>query len=212
MGSIQIVIGVLCVVANLVSILSDDARDVLAAVGHGIWCGVFVSTFLFILITLPYYLTFILAKIYLPKGGNFNSLLSSYAVPGMNCGNLPLCIYSTSYTVCHPLTNLWTASILFQWEAAKYIFGAELMFLAAGLHPGIMWNRMFEVFLYGADHSPYITSFTSDLTEARKNTYSVHTYPFRAPFGQIRVKVRNVLGHINLLIFVKYYIYTSSLN
>ena len=29
----------------------------------------------------------------------------------------------------------------------------------------------------GADHSPYITSFNSDLTEAQKDTYSVHTYP-----------------------------------
>ena len=37
---------------------------------------------------------------------------------------------------------------------------------------------------------------------------------FRAPFGQIRVKVRHVLGPINLLIllFVTYYIYTSRLN
>ena len=36
----------------------------------------------------------------------FDSLLSSYAASGMNCGDLLLSIYSTSYTVCHPLTNL----------------------------------------------------------------------------------------------------------
>ena len=29
----------------------------------------------------------------------------------------------------------------------------------------------------GADHSPYVTSFNSDLTEARKDTYSVHMDP-----------------------------------
>ena len=66
--------------------------------------------------------------------------------------------------------------MLVQWEAAKYIFGAELMFLSAGLPPGISEAELLMHFYMGADHSPYVTSFNSDLAKAQKDTYSVHTY------------------------------------
>ena len=66
-------------------------------------------------------------------------------------------IYSTSYKLCHPLANQFPPNILVQREAAKYIFGAELMFLSAGLRPGILWSGTFDAFLYGGGSLPALT-------------------------------------------------------
>ena len=41
LGATQITIGILCIIFNSVGIGLDGA---LSAVGHGIWCGLFVST------------------------------------------------------------------------------------------------------------------------------------------------------------------------
>ena len=60
--------------------------------------------------------------------------------------------------------------MLVQWEAAKYIFVAELMFLSE-----ISGAELLMHFYMGADHFPYITSFNSDLTKVWKDTYSVPT-------------------------------------
>ena len=59
------------------------------------------------------------------------------------------------------------------------------MFVSARRYPRIIWRGNFDTFLYlGADHSQYLTSFNSAPTEARKDKYSLHTYPLFSMFKQ----------------------------